>query len=84
MKKIFKFGLFSDESVCMGILITSFLVIFRWTYFGSYNLSVEDVNAKKYLIYTLNYYVRYFEPIVILIWLKFVCEFLYKLLKRNK
>lgn len=83
MKKIFGFGSFSDNSVCMGIFITSFLVIFRFIYFNSFGISIESTNFDKFIFNVLVYYVRFFEPMIILIWLKLVCEYLFKLLKRN-
>lgn len=83
MKRIFGFGSFSNNTICMGIFITSFLIIFRFLYFNSFGISIVSTNTEKFIYYILYYYVRYFEPIIILIWLKFVCEFLFKLLKRN-
>ena len=83
MKKILRFGSFSDDSVCMGIFITSFLILFRFLYFWSIGVSIYSSNAEKIIYNVMVNYVDFFEPIVILIWLRLVCEYLFKLLKRN-
>lgn len=83
MKRLLGFGSISDKSMCMGIFITSFLIIFRFIYFRSFGISIYSTNVQRFIFYVLHYYVRFFEPIVILIWLKLFCEFLFKLLKRN-
>jgi hypothetical protein len=83
MKRILGFGFFSNDIICKGIFITSFLILLRIIYFNSFGISINDTNAEKLIFYSLNFYVRFLEPIVLLIWLKFVCEFLYKCLKRN-
>lgn len=51
---------------------------------GGYSISIEDTNIEKFIFNILVYYIRYLEPIVIIAWLKFVCEFLFKILKRNE
>lgn len=84
MKRIFCFGSFSDNSICKGIFITSFLILFRFIYFSSFSISIKDANIKKFIFNILVCYIRYLEPIVIITWLKFVCEFLFKILKRNE
>jgi len=38
VKRIFGFGTFSDNSICMGILITSVLIIFRFIYFSRFGI----------------------------------------------
>jgi|LGOV01.1.fsa_nt_gb hypothetical protein len=83
MKKIFRWGSFSEELICKGIFITSLLIIFRLRNFNVIRISAYDTNAEQLILYTLRFYMNYLEPIVILVWLKFVCEFLYKSLKRN-
>lgn len=83
MKKLLGFGSFSDNSVCMGLFITSFLILFRFLYFWSIGISIYSSSAEKIIYNLMINYVRFFEPIVILIWLKLVCEYLFKLLKRN-
>jgi uncharacterized membrane protein len=84
MKRLFKFGLISDNSVCLGLFITSVLILFRFMYFkGSFVLSAESTSAEMFKFYTYIYYIGYVEPIIILIWLKLVCEFLFKLIKRH-
>lgn len=83
MKRIFKFGSFSDNSICTAIFVTSLLIIFRLNYFNSFSISIESTDVEKFIFNFSIYYVRYLEPIVILLWLKFVCEFLFKLIKRN-
>lgn len=83
MKRIFRFGSFSDNSICMGIFITSVLIIYRFVYFSRLAISIESTSAQIFIFNVLNNYVKYFEPIVLFIWIKFICEFLFKLLKRN-
>ena len=83
MKRILKFGSFSDNTICTVIFITSLLIIFRLKYFNSLGISIESTYFEKFIFNFSVYYGRYLEPIVILVWLKFVCEFLFKLLKRN-
>ncbi len=50
---------------------------------GGYGISSESTSEQMFKFYANIYYRRYFEPIVMLIWLKLVCEFLFKLLKGN-
>lgn len=81
MKRIFGFGSYSANFICNGIFITSILIIFRFIYFSRFGISIESTGVEVLTYTILNYYIRFFEPIVILIWIKFVCEFLYSLLK---
>lgn len=83
MKRIIRFGSFSDNSICMGIFITSILIIFRFIYFSRFGISIESSNTQILIFNILSSYIRYIEPIVLLIWIKFICEFIFKLLKRN-
>ena len=83
MKRLLKFGSFSDNSICMVIFITSFILIYRYLYIRGFGFSPMSTDSQRFKFYAYIYYIQYFEPIVILIWLKFVCEFLFNLLKRN-
>lgn len=83
MKRLFKFGEFSDNSICVGIFITSFLIIFRFLYFTRLSMSIYDSDIKIFITKIMFFYVGYLEPVVVVVWLKFVCEFLFKLLKRK-
>lgn len=83
MKRIFRFGSLSENTICTGIFITSFLILFRFLYYWSIGMTIYSSNAEKTIYYVMVSYVKYLEPIVIITWLKFVCEFLFKLLKRN-
>lgn len=83
MKKLLGFGSFSDNSVCMGLFITSFLILFRFLYFWTIGISIYSSNVETIIYNIMDNYIRFFEPMVILIWLKLVCEYLFKLLKRN-
>ncbi|NMB27045.1 MAG: hypothetical protein GX987_03190 [Tissierellia bacterium] len=84
MKRLFKFGEFSGDSICKGIFITSFLLLFRMLYFTRVGMSIYDSNIKIFITKIIFFYVGYLEPIVVIIWLKFICEFLFKLLNRDK
>ena len=83
MKRIFGFGTFSDDNICIGIFITSFLIIFRLIYLSQFNISVNDSNAKMIIFNMYCFYIKFLEPIVIFICLKFICEFIYKCLKKK-
>lgn len=83
MKRIFRFGSLSENTICTGIFITSFLIVFRFLYFWRIGISINSSNAEKTIFYVMINYINYLEPIVIITWLKFVCEFLFKLLKRD-
>lgn len=83
MKRIFGFGSLSDNSICSGIFITSVLIIFRFIYFSSFGISIVSSSAQIFIFNILSNYVRYLEPIILLILIKFICEFLFRLLKRN-
>lgn len=83
MKRLFKFGELSGDSICKGIFITSLLILFRFLYFNRISISVHDSNIKMFFANIGFFYIRYLEPIVILIWLKFICEFLFNLLQKE-
>lgn len=83
MKRILKFGSFSDDFICTAIFISSLLIIFRLKFFNNLSISIESTDMEKLIFNFLIYYERYLEPIILLVWLKFLCEFLFKLLKRD-
>ena len=83
MKRLLRFGSFSDNSICTVIFITSLILVFRYLYIRGVGISPMSSDSQRFMFYAYIYYVQYFEPIIILIWLKFVCEFLFNLLKRN-
>jgi len=83
MKRVFGFGSFNNNTICMGIFITSFLIIFRFLYFYSVGFSIENIYVEKIIFYFFKLFYFRLEPLIFLIWLKFVCEFLFKCLNRN-
>lgn len=85
MNKFIKFGLLSPKTVVKGIFLTSFLQIFLFFFYKYRGFTVTITSTwsqilayKIYVVYHL-----YLQPIVIIIWLKFVCDFLYRVMVRD-
>lgn len=85
MKKLIKFGLLSPKTIVKGIFFTTILQAFIFFFYRFRGFSVTITSTwDQILIYKIYVaYFRYLQPIVIIIWLKFVCEFLYRVMVRG-
>jgi len=52
----------------------------RFLYLKSYTI---DSNGSQLAMDIYSFYWTYLLPIVLLVWVKFICEFLYKLLEKE-
>lgn len=84
IKRIYKFGTFSNNSICMGIFITSLLIYLRYMYNSRFSISIDSTNVQRLAFNIFVFYIKYLEPVIILAWLKFICEFLFKVLNQDK
>ena len=81
VKKIFRFGSFSNETICGFIFITSILIVFRFMYYSRFSISIDDSELKQYIFQGFMFYTKYLWPAVVVIWLKFICEFIYRIME---
>lgn len=85
-RRIFKFGTFSDDTIIIWILVTSFLLLFSHMYLRPFAVYAKTISDPYPYVVVLSkmygFYAMYLEPIVLFIWVKFICEFLYKCLKK--
>ncbi len=80
--KYFKFGNTSYNTICFGILITSFILVLG--YFSKYSgLDMNSTSIDTFVYYVSDIYNRYLKVIVVFLFLKFVCEFLFHVLKNT-
>jgi hypothetical protein len=80
MKRVFGFGTFTNRTICSALLVLSFVLLYRFIYLGSYGI---DQNGSQLVMDIYIFYRAYLEPIVMLVWVKFVCELFYKLLEKE-
>ena len=81
IKKICGFGNLSNHCVCKGIFFTSLLIALRFIYISRFNISINSTSTEMFIFRIFVFYIKYLEPVIILIWLKFICEFLFKVLE---
>lgn len=81
VKRIFRFGSFSNETICGFILITSILIVFRCMYYSRFSVSIDDSVFKQFVFQGFMFYTKFLLPIVVVIWLKFICEFIYRMME---
>ncbi len=83
MKKLLKLGSFSDSTTCWGIYITFALLICRLTYLNHLSISIGSSGMDKFIFYSMVYYTKYLQPLVLLVGLRFICEYLFKLVNQK-
>lgn len=80
MKRVFGFGTFTNRTICSALLVLSFVLLYTFIYLGSYSI---DQNGSQLSMDIYIFYTKYLLPIMLLVWVKFICEFLYKLLEKE-
>ena len=83
MKSFFKFGLLKPKTIVKGIFFITLLQILMYVYFVNVTLSLNS-NWIQTVAFKIHFiYFRYLQPIVAIVWLTFVCEFLYRVMART-
>lgn len=80
MKRVFGFGTFTNKTICSVLLVLSFILSYSFIYLQNYTI---DSNGSQLAMDIYSFYWTYLLPIVLLVWVKFICEFLYKLLEKE-
>lgn len=82
MEKYIKFGMLPPKTIVKGLFFVTLLELFMFRYFRSVSMSIYSTYGQVLGFKIHSFYIRYLEPILFVIWLKLICEFMYKVMTR--
>ncbi len=83
MNKFIKFGELAPKTIVKGIFSITLLHLLMSMYFANVFLNLDSTWVQT-LAFKIHFiYFRYLQPIVAIVWLKFVCDFLYRVMVRG-